>query len=211
MVRPDRQIEPVDLKTIGMAIKAGLPQERAERLLLKYGARALDEAIAVMNERQLRPNMEPVRIPEKYLVRILQSGQFGMQKTSSSSATVAYDTKAERMKLIERFMAQKSAELQAMFQEMSADDQQKWIVKFENESLPSSGVIRKTYESKGIASPIVRHTFFKYLGNSVWEDGWEKPTDSELIDLAILSKNEQQGLDLRQTPKVRIDMGMKKA
>lgn len=211
MVRPGRQIEPVDLKTIGMAIKAGLPQERAERLLLKYGARALDEAIAVMNERQLRPNMEPVRIPEKYLVRILQSGQFGMQKTSSSSATVAYDTKAERMKLIERFMAQKSAELQAMFQEMSADDQQKWIVKFENESLPSSGVIRKTYERKGIGSPIVRHTFFKYLGNSVWEDGWEKPTDSELIDLAILSKNEQQGLDLRQTPKVRIDMGMKKA
>ena len=194
MVRPDRQIEPVDLKTIGMAIKAGLPQERAERLLLKYGARALDEAIAVMNERQLRPNMEPVRIPEKYLVRILQSGQFGMQKTSNSSATVVYDTKAERMKLIERFMAQKSAELQAMFQEMSADDQQKWIVKFENEGLPSSGVIRKTYESKGIGSPIVRHTFFKYLGNSVWEDGWEKPTDSELIDLAILSKNEQQGL-----------------
>jgi hypothetical protein len=211
MVRPDRQIEPVDLKTIGMAIKAGLPQERAEKLLLKYGARALDEAIAVMNERQLRPNMEPVRIPEKYLVRILQSGQFGMQKTPSSSVNVAYDTKAERMKLIERFMAQKSAELHAMFQEMSADDQQKWIVKFENESLPSSGVIRKTYESKGIASPIVRHTFFKYLGNSVWEDGWEKPTDSELIDLAILSKNEQHGLDLRQTPKVRIDMGMKKA
>lgn len=210
VVRPDRQIEPVDLKTIGMAIKAGLPQERAERLLLKYGARALDDALAVMNERQLRPNMEPVRIPEKYLVTILQSGQFGMQKTFNPMVNMVYDTKAERMKLIERFMKQKRAELYAMYQEMPGDDQQKWIVKFEEEALPSSGVIRKTYQSKGIASPIVRHTFFKFLGNSVWEDGWEKPTDCELLDLAILSKNEQQGVDLRQNKKVRIDIGMTK-
>jgi hypothetical protein len=84
--RTNRQIEPVDLKTIGIAIKAGLPQERAEKLLLKYGAKALDEALAVMNERQLRSTMDPVRIPEKYLVRILQSRQFGIQKTSNSPA-----------------------------------------------------------------------------------------------------------------------------
>ena len=208
---PDRQIEPVDLKTIGMAIKAGIPQERAERLLLKYGAQALDDALAVMKERQLQPNMEPVRIPEKYLLTILQSGQFGMQRSSNSSTNIVYDNKVERMKLIERFMARKRAELLAMFQEMSADDQQKWIVKFEKEALPNSGVIHKTYQSKGIGSPIVRHTFFKYLGNSVWEDGWEKPTDSELIDIAILSKHEQQGVDLRQSTKVHIEMGMVKA
>ena len=179
--------------------------------MLKYGAWALDGALAVMHERQIRLNMEPVRSPEKYLVTILQSGQFGMQTVSNPSADMVYDTKAERMKLIERFMAQKGAELRAMFQEMPADDQQKWIVKFEEEALPGSGAIRKAYQGKGIASHIVRHAFFKYLGNSVWEDGWEKPSDSELIDLAILSKNEQQSVDLRHSTKVRIDMGMKKA
>ncbi|MBA4143573.1 MAG: replication initiation protein [Nitrosospira sp.] len=209
--RPDRQIEPVDLKTIGIAIKAGLPQERAEKLLFKYGAQALEEALAVMNERQHRSSMKPVRIPEKYLVKILQSGQFGIQKSSNSSASVVYDTKAERLKLIERFITHKNMELHAMFQEMTVDDQQKWITKFEKEVLPGNGVIRKTYENRGIASLIVRHAFFKYMGNSVWEEGWERPTDSELIDLAILSKNEQQGLSSRHTMKVRLDMGIKKA
>ncbi|MFD2274839.1 hypothetical protein ACFS07_36755 [Undibacterium arcticum] len=62
---PDRAIEPIDLKTIGAAIKAGLAQDRAEKLLLKYGANALDEAILVMQERQRRSTMEPVRNPEK--------------------------------------------------------------------------------------------------------------------------------------------------
>ena len=211
MGRAHRPIEPVDLKTIGIAIKAGLPQDSAEKLLLKYGARALDEALSVMNARQHRSSMEPVRVPEKYLLRILQSGQFGTQKTPNSSTSVVYDTKAERMKLIERFVAQKNMELHAMFQEMTVDDQQKWMVKFEKEVLPGNGVIRKTYEHKGIASPIVRHAFFKYLGNSVWEDGWEKPTDSELIDLAILSKSEQKELGSRQATKPRIDTGVKPA
>jgi hypothetical protein len=115
------------------------------------------------------------------------------------------------LKLIERFIALKNMELQEMFHEMTVDDQQQWIMKFEKEVLPGNGVIRKTYEKRGIASPIVRHVFFKYLGNSVWEEGWERPTDSELVDLAILSKNEQQGLASRQTMKVRLDMGIKKA
>jgi hypothetical protein len=200
-MRPDRQIEPVDLKTIGVAIKAGLLQERAERLLFKYGARALDDALAIMSERQLRRNMEPIRLPEKYLVTILQSGQFGAQKTSNTRTSIVFDTKAERMKLIERFMVQKRAELYAMFHEMSAEEQQKWITKFEEEAVPVSGVIRKTYQSKGISSPIVRQVFFKYLGNSIWEDGWEKPTDVELLDLAILSKNEKQEFDSSQQVK----------
>lgn len=210
-IRPDCQIEPVDLKTIGMAIKAGIPQERAERLLLKYGTQALDDGLAIMKERRLQPNMVPIRTPEKYLLTILQSGQFGLQKSSSPLANLVYDTKAERLKLIERFVAHKRAELYAMFQEMSADDQQKWVIRFEKEALPINGVIYKTYQSKGISSPIVRHTFFKYLGNSVWEDGWEKPTDLELVDLAILSKNEQQPVDFRQNTKVLINMGMVKA
>ena len=208
LMRPDRQIEPVDLKTIGVAIKAGLSQERAERLLFKYGARALDDALAVMNERQLRRNMQPIRLPEKYLMTILQSGQFGTQKALNPKASLVYDTKAERMKLIERFMVQKRAELYAMFHEMSVEEQQKWIMKFEEEALPISGVIRKTYQSKGISSPIVRQAFFKYLGNSVWEDGWEKPTNIELLDLAILSKNEQQGIDSSQTGKTRLAMSL---
>lgn len=186
----DQKIEPVDLKTIGAAIKVGLAQDRAEKLLHKFGATALDNALLIMNERQDRANMEPVRSPEKYLTTLLNSGQFGIQKESPLPAsTTAYDTKAERLKLIERFMAQKREELYAMYQEMLVVDQQNIITKFEEEGMPSHGALRKAYQSRGINSPLVRPAFLKFLGNTFWEDGWDKPTDSELVDLAILSRS----------------------
>jgi hypothetical protein len=188
----EKPIEPVDLKTIGAAIKAGIPQDRAEKHLLKYGAKALDEALHVMNERKARVNMEPVRSPDKYLVTLLQSGQFGEQKEPIAVRKI-FDTKAERLKLIEQFMAQKRGELNDMFHEMPEEDQQQWINRFETEALPTSEVVRKAFRTKGVASQIVRPLFLKFLGNSVWEEGWDKPTDSDLVDLAILSKQDGKG------------------
>jgi hypothetical protein len=186
----EKPIEPVDLKTIGAAIKAGIPQERAEKHLLKYGAKAMDEALRIMGERTSRPNMDPVRSPDKYLTTLLQSGQFGEQKAPVAAPRKVFDTKAERLKLIEHYMARKRSELNEMFHEMLEGDQQQWIAKFEAEALPTSEVVRKAFRNKGIASPIVRPAFLKFLGNSVWEEGWEKPSDSDLVDIAILLREE---------------------
>jgi hypothetical protein len=99
------------------------------------------------------------------------------------------------LKLIERYMAMKRAELNEMFQEMPEADQKQWIDRFETEGLPASEVVRKAFRTKGIASPIVRPAFLKFLGNSVWEEGWEKPTDSDLVDVALLVAREEQGTD----------------
>lgn len=184
--KPNVSIEPVDLKTIGEAIKAGVKQEKAEKLLLKYGAPALDEAIGAVRERQQRPGLEPVRNPEKYVQTILQSGQFPSRVEEPVTAK-PFDTKAERLKLIEQFMLRKRSELYAMFQEMPEADQSVWIDRFSKEGLPASGALRKAFAGKGIQSPIVRPAFLKFLGNAVWEEGWEKPTDAELVDLAILA------------------------
>ncbi len=186
----ERPIEPVDLKTIGAAIKAGIPQERAEKHLLKYGAKAFEDALRTMNERKNRTNMEPVRSPDKYLTTLLQSGQFGEEKPAGPAPRKVFDTKAERLKLIERYMAMKRAELNEMYQEMPEADQQQWVARFEAEALPSSEVVRKAFRTRGIASPIVRPAFLKFLGNAVWEEGWEKPTDSDLVDIAIQAKEE---------------------
>ncbi|RJF96867.1 hypothetical protein D3870_21025 [Noviherbaspirillum cavernae] len=161
----EKPIEPGDLKMIDVVIKAGIPQSRLEKRLLKYDAK-------------------------KYLLTLLQSGQFGEQQPSAPAPRKVFDTKAERLKLIEQFMAQKRGELNEMFHEMPDDDQQAWIVRFEAEALPASEVVRKAFRTKGIASQIVRPLFFKFLGNAVWEEGWDKPTDSDLVDLAILTKEE---------------------
>lgn len=208
----ERAIEPVDLKTIGAAIRFGIPQDKAEKLLMKYGTQAMEEALSVLNERQRRPDMEPVRTPEKYLRTILQSGQFGLAKEEQATpAPVVYDRKAERLKLIERFMTQKRQQLNEMFQEMPAEDQQQWVARFDQEGLPATGAVRKAFQTKGIASPIVRPAFLKFLGNAVWPDGWDKPTDADLLDLAIRAKAEtERAAESRTGARTRAGMAIRK-
>ena len=192
-VAQDHAIAPVDLKTIGAAIKAGVAQDRAERILAKYGARALDEALAAMGQRHGQPNLDPVRSPEKYLLTLLESGQFGELKAPAAVAPKRpYDSKVQRLKLIEQFFAGKRAELNAMFQEMSESDQQAWIGRFADEGLPNNDAVKKTFLRKGIASPIVRPVFLKFLGNAVWEDGWDKPSDTDLVEVAMRSEANSQ-------------------
>ena len=108
-------------------------------------------------------------------------------------------------------MTQKRADLNAMFQEMPEEDQQKWIAKFEREALPASGAMRKSYQSKGIGSPVVRPAFLKFLGNEVWEEGWEKPTDADLVDIALQMKSEQQQELEKLGAKSRLELGAKRS
>jgi hypothetical protein len=182
----DHLIAPINLKTIGTAIKAGIVQDRAERLINKYGSTVIDEALIVMAQRSIQPNREPVRSPEKYLMTLLESGRFGQIKpTISSTEKKPYDSKVQRLKLIEHFYTLKRNELQQMFQEMPAGDQQRWITQFGDDGLPNNDAIKKTFIRKGISSPIVKPVFLKYLGNSVWEEGWDKPSDADLMEIAL--------------------------
>lgn len=191
-VAQDHAIAPVDLKTIGAAIKAGIAQDRAERLLLKYGAKAIDEALMAMLARREHVNREPVRSPEKYLLTLLQSGQFGELKVPVSAVhKKPYDSKVERLKLIEQFFATKRAELHGMFQEMDEIEQKHWIVRFSNEGLPNNDALRKTFLRKGIASQIVKPVFLKFLGNAVWAEGWDRPSDADLVDVAMRGATEK--------------------
>jgi hypothetical protein len=50
----------------------------------------------------------------------------------------------------------------------------------------------------------------KFLGNAVWEEGWEKPTDADLLELAIIAKNEQPPTGELRPFRTRIDIQRKK-
>ncbi|MES2831641.1 MAG: replication initiation protein [Pseudomonadota bacterium] len=190
-VAQDRAITPVDLKTVGAAIRAGVAQDRAERLIVKYGAKAIDEALVAMSLRHGQTNLEPVRSPEKYLITLLESGQFGELKMPPVlDASKPYDSKVQRLKLIEQFYAGKRAELLDMFQELNAFEQQEWIDRFAAEGLPNNDAVKKTFFRKGIGSQIVRPVFLKFIGNAIWEDGWDKPSDADLIEVAMRAVSE---------------------
>lgn len=183
---PDIAMTPVDLKTIATALKAGVAQGRAEKLISKFGAKAMDEALLTMSLRHGQVKMGPVRSPEKYLVTLLESGQFNELKILPPSHTPKlYDSKVQRLKLIEQFYAGKRAELLEMFQELNVSEQQQWIDRFAVEGLPNNDAVKKTFLRKGIASQIVRPVFFKFIGDAIWEEGWDKPSDTDLVDTAL--------------------------
>lgn len=193
-VAQDHAITPVDLKTVGAVIKAGITQDRAERLITKFGASAIDQALAAMQARLAQPHADPVRSPDKYLMTLLESGQFGQIKAPATATPgKPYDSKVQRLKLIERFFATKRSELLDMFHEMDAAEQQQWVSRFAEEGMPNNDAIKKTFIRKGISSPIVRPVFLKFLGNAVWEEGWDKPTDTDLVDLALRMSEEKTG------------------
>lgn len=182
----DQAIAPVDLKTVGSAILAGIAQDRAERLIAKFGAKAVDHALTLMSQRHEQVNRDPVRSPEKYLLTLLESRQFGVPVAPATvEQKKPYDSKVQRLKLIEHFFAAKRADLQAMYQEMNLAEQTQWIARFAAEGLPHHDAVRKTFERKGIASPIVRPVFLKFIGNALWDEGWDRPSDSDLIDIAM--------------------------
>lgn len=185
---PGNRITPVDLKTVGDLLHAGIGQERAEKLIAKFGTVAIDAALKVFHERMQRQGMEPIRNREKYLTTLLDSGQFQDEKPAVARPQKVFDSKAERLKLIEQYLAQKRSELNAMFEEMPEADQQSWTHRFETDVLPATGALRKAYQAKGVTAQLVRPAFLKFLGNAIWPEGWERPSDAELLDIAMMGK-----------------------
>ena len=172
-----------DLKIIGTCLKAGISQDKAERFLEEFGLHALQAALHALAARQANTALQPIRQPEQFLRALLKSGNFGKEKETILQPPARLDTKASRLALIEDFRSRKLTELEMIFKEMLATDQQDWLQRFASGNLPAA--MKRTYEQKGLGSPMTRIMFLKYLGQGMWGDGWDVPNDTELLELAI--------------------------
>ncbi|MCC7006976.1 MAG: replication initiation protein [Ottowia sp.] len=182
-VAPLHGVAPVDLRVVGAAIKAGISQEKAEKFMDKYGSKAVDAAVKVLNERQTHARLEQVRQPDQFLNALLKSGNFGDRKDEKLPAIKLPDTKSARIALIEKFRARKRIEIEAIFKEMPECEQRDLLVQFENEELPEA--MCRIYSQKGVSSSIIRPMFLKYLGHKMWGGTWDHPSDTELLELSL--------------------------
>ena len=172
-----------DLKIIGACLKAGISQDKAERFLEEFGVHALEAALHALAARQANKSLEPIRQPEQFLRALLKSGNFGKDKEETFQPVALPDTKASRLALIEDFRARKITELEMIYKEMLITDQQDWLTRFASGNLPAA--MKRTFEQKGLGSPMTRIMFLKYLGQGMWGEGWDVPTDTDLLELAI--------------------------
>jgi Initiator Replication protein len=179
---------PVNLKDIGRAIQAGVAQDKAERLLAKFGEGKFTLGVEALELRMQRKNMGDVRTPDKYLAATLAGFRDMPAKApvEVQMASVRSHISSERIAIIEQFRDGRRRAAEALHQESPAADQQALLARFESESLPAIGIaVLQTYQKRGLAAPMTRSHFAKFLAEHFFGKGWELPTDAELLDFTI--------------------------
>ena len=93
---------------------------------------------------------------------------------------------AKRVALIELFRESKRQSAFALFRESINTEQQRLTVEFETVALPDIGAaVQETYRKRGLASPMTKSFFGRFLANHFFGPDWEAPTDAELVDFSL--------------------------
>lgn len=178
-------MSPVSLEDVGRAIACGVPQERAERMLAKFGERCFAKGVRLLEARRARANLEPIRSAEKFLLAVL-SNTLEQSQPELPAMPPGREQKAARVALLERYREHQRLLAEALFQESSDSAQAEVIAQFETEVIQrSDDALRRTYERKGAAAPLTRALFRKFLAQRMLGQHWELPTDSQLLEFAM--------------------------
>jgi plasmid replication initiation protein len=180
-------VTPVNMQELGRAIKAGILQERAEKLMSRVSAERFKTALDDLEERQRATNMPLVRSPEKFLKAILDSNQEQSTiKVLEKEKTETLLEKSKRIDLLERYREHLRNLSWALFNEKPDQEQKDMLVEFEKRNISAaSPAIRNAFVSRGISSPMVKSLFRTYLAESMYGANWNIPTDSELLTFSI--------------------------
>lgn len=179
---------PINLQDIGRAISVGVEQDRAEALFERYGEGRFRVAVSALEKRMTRTDLERVRSPAKFLGTLLEQGGAVLLDEShkSNEQTVERRDKGARLALLERYRNDRRSEAFALFEELPAVEQSGKLSLFEAHITSKlSPAVLRSHKSKGIASPMVRAHFLKFIADQTFGAGWDTPTDSELLAFGL--------------------------
>lgn len=178
---------PVNLKDIGRAIVAGVSQEKAESLLNKFGDQKFARAVDVLERRIQRKDQATVSSSYKYLKTVISGLELrSPDLLSSDPAKEKTKLTAKRVALIELFRESKRRTALALFNESIKSDQERLIFEFETVELAGIGAaVQETYKKRGLAVPMTKSFFVRFLATHFFGSVWETPTDAELVDFSL--------------------------
>ena len=178
---------PVDLRQLGRAIKVGIHQDRAEKLIGRHSEAKISRGLDDLEARISNNNLPEVRNPEKFLIALLTS-QANVSNVGSikSSELVAKESKAARIALLEKYRERKREEAWSLFEELPDFGKKECLVEFEIRTLAKANpVIQKSYQSRGINSPMTKALFLKFLAENMHGLAWDSPDDSSLLEYSL--------------------------
>ena len=180
-------VAPVNMHDLGRAIRAGIPQDRAEKLMARVSAERFKAALDDLEERLQATNLPAVRLPEKFMKAILDSSQDqSTLKVLEKEKTETLLEKSKRIDLLERYREHQRNLSWALFNEKPAQEQKDMLVEFEMRNIASATpAVRNAFAAKGINSPIVKSLFRTFLAEYTYGLNWNSPTDTELLSFSM--------------------------
>jgi len=180
-------VAPLNLQDLGRAIRAGIPQDRAEKLMARVSAERFKVALDDLQERLRATNLPAVRSPEKFLKAILDSSQDQSNlKVLDKEKSETLLEKSRRIELLERYREHQRNLSWALFNEKPEQERKDVLTEFEMRNVAiATPAIRNAFAAKGITSPLVKSLFRTFLAEATYGSNWNSPTDTELLSFSM--------------------------
>lgn len=181
--------EPVDIIAVGRAIKCGIAQDKAERLLERFGDERLSRGLSELEVRISRAELKTIHNPYAFIKKIIETQDEGGLFDSPSQVVVIRPDKlmeSKQVKLLETYRTAKRAEAFSLYQELPEVKRLDFRTEFEIHALPKlNSVIQNAFKKSGISGPMVRSMFVAFLAENMWGLAWNTPTDSQLLEFSL--------------------------
>ncbi|MCE2945815.1 MAG: RepB family plasmid replication initiator protein [bacterium] len=179
----------VDLPVIGYAIRNGLTQAEAERLLEQYDAERLRAAVDQLVQRQAAPGttgLAPIGQPARWVAAVLEAGQKRQAAAGNWNARrigqgVAPSREARWR---EEWIKRRYRDMRAMFLEHDEATREGWLARYREGLLAQRSVLVKRLDRDGWEHPMVRADFLRYFGTTMIGEHWDQPTAEDILALA---------------------------
>jgi hypothetical protein len=198
-IRPKRQTaltlkrppEPVDLGIIVKAKELGVAEEKAEALVDQFGEAAVRTGLEALTRRMASAFPEPLRDSYRYLRSLMPSEAARAEKAAEEEAVVAEAVRTEapmkrRSRWVEEWLRRRREQVIEQIQVMSTEEQAhlsaELLADMDRRNMHPS--IRKRLQMSGWQHPLVLPEMVKFFAAGALGDGWDKPTDAQLLAIA---------------------------
>lgn len=193
--KPLDKISEEDMPLIGWALKMGIKQADAEKLLRQHGAEEFKDSLGALEKRLAVPKevTDKVQSPSAYLRSILRSKASSKAKEIAAKPInplrSAKDSERSKAALTEEWLRGKKDALRAVFSEMTETAQAPILANFREMLIAQLPSMVKRFDGSGWGHKMLRDNFASFLGES-WEGtDWNKPSMDELLNLALEKAN----------------------
>jgi len=181
--------ELVDLPVIGHAIRNGLTQTEAERLLEQFEAQRLRSAIDQLVQRQAGPGaagLPPIGQPARWVAAVLEAEQKRAPAPGAWNARrigqgVAPSREARWR---EEWIKRRHQEVREMFLEHDPPARAQWLARYREALVLQRSVLVKRLDRDGWEHPMVRADFLRHFAHTMIGEHWDQPSAEDILGLA---------------------------